>query len=105
MNWLRELVSPPFHSLISAFVVVAGLILVGDYAVGRREGAVAFQAAILLVLAILNILLFVWEVYLLKTRRIRHLLANLEPILNLPCPWTPDSYPATSIIGFGITGI
>ena len=98
MNWLRELVSPPFHSFISVFVAVAGLVLIGDYAVGRREGAVAFQAAILLVLAILNILLFVWEVYLLETRRIRHLLANLEPLLNLPCPWTPDSYPATSIM-------
>ena len=98
MNWLRELASPPFHSFISVFVAVAGLILVADYAVERREGVVAFQAAILLVLAILNILLFVWEMYLLKTRRIRHLLANLEPLINLPCPWTPDSYPATSIM-------
>ena len=98
MNWLRELASPPFHSFISVFVAVASLILVVDYAVGRREGAVAFQAAILLVLAILNILLFLWEVYLLKTRRIRHLLANLEPLINVPCPWTPDSYPPTSIM-------
>lgn len=79
-------------------MAVASLILVVDYAVGRREGAVAFQAAILLVLAILNILLFLWEVYLLKTRRIRHLLANLEPLINVPCPWTPDSYPPTSIM-------
>ena len=97
VHWLREIIRPPFHLLTSVLVVLASLFLAVDFAVGTREVAVIFQAVLLLILASLNISLFVWEVYILKTRRIRHLLSNLEPLLNLPCPWTPQSYPATPV--------
>lgn len=97
VDWLREAIRPPFHLLTSMFVVLASLFFAVDFAIGTREGTVIFQAVLLFILGSVNISLFVWEVYILNTRRIRHLLSNLEPLLNLPCPWTPQSYPSTPI--------
>ena len=98
VNWLKELRQPPYTPLVCLGTALAGLLLIIDFSLApEQNGSTLFQAIILLLLSVLNAGLFCWEMYIIKTRRIRHLLSKVKPFLESTCPWTPDSYPSRSI--------
>lgn len=98
VDWLREFRQPPFTPIVCLGTAIAGFLLILDFSLTpERDGSTLFQAILLLLLSLLNACLFCWEVYILKTRRIRRLLSKIEPFLNSVCPWTPLSYPSRSI--------
>lgn len=97
VDWLRELRQPPYSPLVFLGTALASLILILDYSLGDQDGRVLAQACVLLLLAALNTGLFCWEVYIIKTRRIRRLLSKVKPYLDSPCPWNSLSYPSKSV--------
>lgn len=99
VDWLRELRKPPFTPLVCLGTVVASLLLIVDSSLSPKKqiGSTLFQAIILLLLSVFNIFLFCWEVYIIKTRRIRRLLSKIKPFVESTCPWTASSYPSRSI--------
>lgn len=99
VNWGREFRRNPFNVLCSILVVVAGLLLTVQFAVvaQNRNGATLFQGLFLVFLAAFNICLFGWEVYILRTKKIRHLIVRLKPIIDRPCPWTSTEYPKSPL--------
>ena len=97
VDWLRELRQPPYSPLVFLATALAGLLLVLDYSLGDQDGRVLAQACVLVLLAALNTGLFCWEVYIIKTRRIRRLLSKVKPYLDSPCPWNSLSYPSKSV--------
>ena len=97
-NWLQEMLCrPPFVLLTTLLVLVAGLLLIVDFVSGMQTRTVLFEGILLIFFAFLNIGLFCWEIYVLRTRRMKSLLAKITPFLNSECPWTPLSYPTKSI--------
>ncbi len=98
INWFQEILSrPPYILLSTLLAAIAVLLLLLDYSFGDHNKTVIFQAVLLTVLAVANCGLFSWEVYILRTRRIRRLLSRINPLLDSPCPWTATSYPTRSI--------
>ncbi len=97
IRWTRELCRRPFVPLTFTLVLISGVLLVADYAVSESDAAVLFQGVFLLLTTAFNSVLFFWDVYILRTHRIKRLLRKVEPFLSSPCPWSPGSYPARSI--------
>ena len=88
----------PYIPISSVTVLIAGVILFVEFFVsGQTDATVLLQSIVLFMFTILNLVLFVWELYALKTRRIRRLLSNVKPLLRSPCPWSSHSYPKTPI--------
>ena len=97
IRWTRELCRRPFVPLTFTLVVISGVLLVADYAVSESDATVLFQGVFLLLMTVFNSVLFFWDVYILRTHRVKRLLKTVEPFLSSPCPWNPGSYPARSI--------
>ena len=98
VDWVRELRQPPFTPLVCLGTAFAGLLLIIDFSLAPNgSGSTLFQAVLLLLMSIFNALLFCWEVYLIKTRRVRRLLSRIKPFMESVCPWTSCSYPSRSI--------
>ena len=94
VKWLREIKRSPFILVSSLQTAVGGLLLIA-YLTGLQIAPL--QGAVLLVMALLNFALFCRDVHVVKTRRINNLLSKIMPYFNQACPWTPQSYPKSSI--------
>ena len=94
INWFREVRHSPFILISSLQTVVGGLLLIAFF-IGMKIAPL--QGAVLLIVAFLNFALFCREVHVVKTRRINNLLSKIKPYFHQPCPWTPRSYPKSSI--------
>ena len=98
VDWLREIRQPPYTPLVCLGLALAGLLLVISFSLApERHGSTLLQAVILLTFSLVNGALFCWEVYIIKTRRIRRLLSKVRPFLDTLCPWTAASYPSRSV--------
>ena len=98
VDWRKEFRQPPYTPLVCLGVALAGLLLIADFSLApEQNGSTLFQGTILLVLSVFNCALFCWEVYMIKTRRIRRLISKVKPFLDSVCPWTAKSYPSRSI--------
>ena len=98
VDWRKELRQPPYTPLVCLGVALAGLLLVLDFSLApEQNGSILFQATILLALSAFNCALYCWEVYIIKTRRIRRLMSKVKPFLDSVCPWSARSYPSRSI--------
>ena len=94
VNWLREVKRSPYILISSLQTAVGGLLLIAFF-IGLNIAPL--QGAVLLVVAFLNFTIFCREVHIVKTRRVNNLLSKIKPYFNQPCPWTPQSYPKSSI--------
>ena len=94
VNWLREVKRSPYILISSLQTAVGGLLLIAFF-IGLNIAPL--QGAVLLVVAFLNFSIFCREVHVVKTRRANNLLSKIKPYFNQPCPWTPQSYPKSSI--------
>lgn len=97
INWFSEFLHSPYVPISSASTCVAGLILLADFAAELKHVTTLLQSIVLFTFTLLNLLLFVWEIYILKTRRIRWLLSQVKPFIISPCPWGVSSYPKMPI--------
>ena len=99
INWLKEIKKNPCTIACNCMILIAGLILGIYFAVTADEvnGVVLFQSLFLVFLAAFNMSLFGWETYLLKTQKVRHLIARLKPVFDISCPWTSSDYPRSAI--------
>ena len=98
VDWSREVIRSPYALISSVLTIIAALFLIVEFFVsGRNDATVVLQAAILLLFVVVNVVLFVWEMYVLKTRRIRRLLSHIKPLLRTNCPWSACSYPKSPI--------
>ena len=98
VNWLREIRQPPYTLLVCLGLALAGLLLVIDFSLSpEQNGSTLLHALILISFSYVNCALFCWEVYIIKTRKIRRLLSKVRPFLDTVCPWTAASYPSRSI--------
>lgn len=98
IKWFREIVRSPYVPISSIITVTAGLILLIEFFIsGQTDSTTLIQLILLFSFAIMNLVLFIGELYILKTRRIRRLLSNVRPFLHSPCPWSAQSYPKTQI--------
>ena len=97
IRWTRELCRRPFVPLTFTLVIISGILLIADYAVSESDPPVLFQGILLLVMTVFNSVLFFWDVYILRTRRVKRLLTKVKPFLSSPCPWNSRSYPSRSI--------
>lgn len=98
INWFSEIIHSPYVPISSVTVLIAGLIVFIEFFIsGQTDVTILLQSIVLFTFAILNLVLFVWELYILKTRRIRRLLSSVKPLLRSPCPWSARSYPKTPI--------
>ena len=99
VNWCKEIARNPFTTICSALSTMGGILLVIYFAVSAEEGtfSILFQGLMLVFLSAFNICLFGWEVYILRTQKIRHLIVRLKPVFDSPCPWTTSDYPKSSI--------
>ena len=98
-HWGQEIRKNPFTTLCNVAVGVAGLLLVLHFVVAasNRNGVILFHGLFLIFVAAFNVALFGWEVYILKTQKIRHLLVRLKPVFETACPWTTSDYPKAPI--------
>lgn len=99
VNWTREIRRTPFSVICSTLIGIAGLFLVLHFAVAAsdRSASILFQGLFLIFMAAFNMCLFGWEVYILRTQKIRHLLVRLGPLFDSPCPWSSSDYPKSSV--------
>lgn len=98
VDWLREIKRPPYTPLVCLGLALAGLLLLINFSLAPEyDGSTLLQAIILLCLSLVNGTLFCWEVYIIKTRRVRRLLSKVRPFLDTICPWKAESYPSRSI--------
>ena len=94
VNWFREIKRSPYIFVSSLQTAVGGLLLIAFF-IGMKIAPL--QGVVLLIVAILNFAIFCREVHIVKTRRVNNLLSKIKPYFNRPCPWTPQSYPKSSI--------
>lgn len=99
VKWCKEIARNPFTTICSALSAMGGILLVIYFAVSAEErtSTILFQGLLLVFLGAFNICLFGWEVYILRTQKIRHLIVRLKPVFDGPCPWTTSDYPKSSI--------
>ncbi len=100
IRWMKEARKHPCRMISNAMTATAGLLLVVEFCLvpdGRGSWHILFQALVLLFLAAFNISLLGWEVYMLKTQKVRHLLGRLGSALEIVFPWTPSDYPKSAI--------
>ena len=98
VDWPRELRQPPFAPLVCLGTALAGLLLLVSFSLSpERDGSTLAQGLVLLLLSAVNTVLYCWEVYIVKTQRIRRLLSKIKPFLESRCPWAASSYPSRSI--------
>lgn len=100
ISWPEEAKKNLSGILSSVLIGAAGLLLVVQFAVspdGRSVGMVLFQAIFLLLVAPFNLSILGWEMYMLRTQKVRQLLGRLSPMLESPHPWTSSDYPKSSI--------
>lgn len=99
IKWCREIGNNPFSVVCSTLTALAGLLLVVRFSVSAEEkgAAILFQGLLLVFLSAFNIALFGWEVYILRTQKIRHLIVRLKPVFDWPCPWKATDYPQNSL--------
>ena len=101
IKWLSELFYPPCSMIMVLLLFTVGILLIADFAIQQDDGMILFQGIFLVLLAVLNWAFLCWEVFILKTRRIRRLLSKLNPYISHQCPWTAASYPKSSICTVG----
>ena len=94
VNWFREIRRSP-HILVSSLQTAVGGLLLIAFFIGMKIAPL--QGVVLLIVAFLNFAIFCREVHIVKTRRVNNLLWKIKPYFNQPCPWTPRSYPKSSI--------
>lgn len=94
VNWFREVKRSPYILISSLQTAVGGILLIAFF-IGMKIAPL--QGVVLLIVAFLNFAIFCREVHIVKTRRVSNLLSKIKPYFNLPCPWTPHSYPKSSI--------
>ncbi len=98
VDWLHEVKNSPYSLVSSLIIIITSILLFIEFFVSNQKDAtVLIQVLILLLFVIANVVLFVWEVYVLKTRRIRRLLSHIQPLLRTNCPWSARSYPKSPI--------
>ncbi len=94
VNWFREVKRSPYILFSSLQTAMGGLLLIAFF-IGLKIAPL--QGVVLLIVAFLNFAIFCREVLIVKTRRVSNLLSKIKPYFNQPCPWTPQSYPKSSI--------
>ena len=100
MDWLKEFKKMPYIIICSSLIAIVGILLVIEYVVTKddeRNFITLFQSLFLILLAAFNVGLFGWEVYILKTHKIRHLMVKLKSVFDCSCPWTSVDYPRSPI--------
>ena len=98
VNWPKEILYLPYTPLSCVLTTITGALLLADYLVsGGTDATLLLQAIVLFLFVVVNFILFVWEIFVLKTRRMRRLLSHIRPLSRAACPWTARSYPKSPI--------
>ena len=101
IRWLQETKKNPCSMVVYSMMVIAGLLLVIEFSLipERRDSwSILLQALVLFFLAAFNLCLQGWEVYMLRTQKVRQLLGRLGGgAFESSYPWTPSDYPNSVI--------